>query len=163
MQVLVEGPSRRSSAALTGRTDTMKRVVFDDVEVPATYSVAGGSRRGPLVRLRPGDYVAVQARSSTAAFACWTRAKTNRVRGMQQTALRAIGGQLVTGAECGVGRRGKHESCCSWGGLRQVVEASTATLFCVPLAQTTLREFVAVHGSCVPGEDYSRDGLVWQQ
>ncbi len=54
--VLVEGPSRRSADALTGRTDTNKRVVFDDVAVPLSF----GTQHGPTVRLKPGDYVAVR-------------------------------------------------------------------------------------------------------
>ena len=93
--VLVEGRSRRSPMALTGRTDTFKRVVFEDEAVPATYrpvlpeahrrgaplgawEARGGGGMGssgrssstggdvadpalsPLVRLAPGDYVAVE-------------------------------------------------------------------------------------------------------
>ena len=55
-----------AEAALTGRTDTFKRVVFDDLPVPTTYSGAcssaggGGGTAGPLVRLQPGDYAAVE-------------------------------------------------------------------------------------------------------
>ncbi|KAL4432197.1 hypothetical protein ABPG77_005959 [Micractinium sp. CCAP 211/92] len=59
--VLVEGRSRRSEAALTGRTDTFKRVVFEDLPIPAGYSGSGdGTPDGSLVRLQPGDYVAVE-------------------------------------------------------------------------------------------------------
>ncbi|KAL4421454.1 hypothetical protein ABPG75_010745 [Micractinium tetrahymenae] len=68
--VLVEGRSRRSEAALTGRTDTFKRVVFDDVPIPASYSASSassmrdgsssGASAGPRVRLQPGEYVAVE-------------------------------------------------------------------------------------------------------
>ncbi|PSC68658.1 CDK5 regulatory subunit-associated 1 [Micractinium conductrix] len=83
--VLVEGRSRRSEADLTGRTDTFKRVVFQDAPVPASYAgwaadgaggdpaaaesparsggaLGGGPAAGapPLVRLQPGDYVAVE-------------------------------------------------------------------------------------------------------
>lgn len=119
--VLVEGASRRSPDALTGRTDTFKRVVFDDVAVPSTYqahahalhaghgtAVGGacgegmhGHGHGPdshavhagYVRLQPGDYVAVQ-----------------------------------------------------------VVEGGGGTLRAVPLARTTLMEFVSAHGTAVPLE-----------
>lgn len=76
-QVLVEGASRRSQADLAGRTDTFKRAIWPDVPVPATYapsasspgaptSSTAGAAAGPLVRLRPGDYVAVQVESATA-------------------------------------------------------------------------------------------------
>ena len=66
--VLVEGPSRRDPGALTGRTDTFKRAIFADVDVPAGYAggVHGGGG-GPLVRLRPGDYVAVEVTAATGA------------------------------------------------------------------------------------------------
>ena len=68
--VLVEGRSRRSEAALTGRTDTFKRVVFEDLPVPAGYGGSGGGGgggggSGPLVCLQPGDYVAVQVERAT--------------------------------------------------------------------------------------------------
>lgn len=55
--VLVEGPSKRSEGALTGRTDTFKRVIFDDTAIPARYSDPAGQ---PLVKLSVGDYVAVK-------------------------------------------------------------------------------------------------------
>ena len=61
LQVLVEGFSKKSDAQLSGRTDTMKRVVFDDVAVPATLMGASQSASTQdLVRLKPGDYVAVE-------------------------------------------------------------------------------------------------------
>ena len=40
MQVLVQGPSRRDAAQLTGRTDANERVVFPDVPVPTADSNA---------------------------------------------------------------------------------------------------------------------------
>ena len=39
-QVLVEGPSRRSAAQLTGRTDANERVIFPDVPVPTADTTA---------------------------------------------------------------------------------------------------------------------------
>ena len=63
--VLVEGPSRRSDAQLVGRTDTNKRVILDDVTVPASWQP--GSKAAALVRLKPGDYVAVRITASTMA------------------------------------------------------------------------------------------------
>jgi hypothetical protein len=77
---------------LTGRTDTFKRVVFEDTPMPASYRGHPGSSSAgsPLVRAQPGDYVAVE-----------------------------------------------------------VTEAG-GTLRTRPLARTTLREFVAVHGSAAP-------------
>lgn len=78
--VLVEGRSRRSSDALTGRSDTFKRVVFPDVALPSSYfgatsagwlgsapapeiaAIAEGRESGAqgLARALPGDYVAVE-------------------------------------------------------------------------------------------------------
>ena len=63
--VLVEGPSRRSDVQLVGRTDTNKRVILDDVTVPASWQP--GSKAAALVRLKPGDYVAVRITASTMA------------------------------------------------------------------------------------------------
>ena len=93
-------PAAPAESALTGRTDTFKRVVFDDVPVPASYrfhpstpsgsSSSSSSSEALLVRLQPGDYVAVE------------------------------------------------------------VTAAGGTLHARPLARTTLREFVAAHGSAAP-------------
>ena len=60
--VLVEGKSRRSDKQMTGRTDTFKRAVFDDIQVPSKYKIdiQGKVQNAPLVQLMPGDYVAVQ-------------------------------------------------------------------------------------------------------
>jgi tRNA A37 methylthiotransferase MiaB len=56
--VLVEGPSRRSETVLTGRTDTFKRVVFDDIGVcPSLVGLESDSSR---VNLGIGDYAAVK-------------------------------------------------------------------------------------------------------
>lgn len=60
LQVLVEGFSKRSDSQLSGRTDTMKRAIFDDVPVPAEYTAGGHTE---LVSLKPGDYVAVRVHS----------------------------------------------------------------------------------------------------
>ena len=70
--VLVEGPSRRSPAQLTGRTDANVRVNFPDAPVPASFAGAGAGNplapsAGPLVGLAPGDYVAVRVDASTGA------------------------------------------------------------------------------------------------
>ena len=56
-QVLVEGFSKRSNTQLSGRTDTMKRVVFDDIPVPPAYTAQNNEA---LVHLKPGDYAAVK-------------------------------------------------------------------------------------------------------
>ena len=100
--ILVEGPSRRSSENLTGRTDTFKRVVFPDLAIPGQYynsdhrKFAIASSSGlPAVRAEPGDYVAVQ-----------------------------------------------------------ITDAGGGTLQAVPIARTTLAEFISVHGSAVPLEKY---------
>ena len=39
-QVLVQGPSRKDAAQLTGRTDANERVVFPDVPVPTADTTA---------------------------------------------------------------------------------------------------------------------------
>ena len=66
--MLVEGFSKKSDAQLSGRTDTMKRVVFDDVPVPSNDTA---SLSDELVSLKAGDYVAVKvhACSSGTLFA----------------------------------------------------------------------------------------------
>jgi MiaB/RimO family radical SAM methylthiotransferase len=64
--VLVEGKSRKNENQLTGRTDTFKRVVFEDCPMPFEYtrsSVGGGA--SPTVHAQPGDYVAVQVVEAT--------------------------------------------------------------------------------------------------
>ena len=63
--VLVEGRSKRSEARLAGCSDGGRRVVFDDLPVPAGWADGVGS--GPMVRLQPGEYAAVLATSATAA------------------------------------------------------------------------------------------------
>lgn len=88
--VLVEGPSRRSDTMLTGRTDTFKRVVFDDIEMEASLDV-NDARCGGRVRAGAGDYVAVK-----------------------------------------------------------IVVGGGGTLKGIPVARTSIREFVSVHGSTVP-------------
>ena len=62
VQVLVEGYSKKSDAQLSGRSDTMKRVVFDDVPVPAQLTATSADQ---LVSLKPGDYVAVHVHACT--------------------------------------------------------------------------------------------------
>jgi len=118
--VLVEGPSRRDPEMWTGRTDSFKRVVFDGRDVPAEYFCTGltygisqlQKDRIPsphaaantnsmyntisMVRLKPGDYVAVQ---------------------------------ITEGGGGG-------------------------TLRAVPLARTTLAEFVGQHGTALPLENF---------
>lgn len=51
-----------SMEALTGRTDTNKRVVFPNIPVPTLGNHSG---RTPEVRLQVGDYVAVRVREAT--------------------------------------------------------------------------------------------------
>lgn len=63
LQVLVQGPSKRDAGSLTGRTDTMKRVVFPDVPMAAVYG-NGGEAAAPRVTAQPGDYVAVEVRTA---------------------------------------------------------------------------------------------------
>ena len=60
--MLVEGFSKKSDAQLSGRTDTMKRVVFDDVPVPSHDTATSSDE---LVSLKPGDYVAVKVHACT--------------------------------------------------------------------------------------------------
>ncbi len=64
-QVLVQGPSKRDAACLTGRTDTMKRVVFPDALMPTAYShLQSGVGGDAAVRSQAGDYVAVEVSTS---------------------------------------------------------------------------------------------------
>ena len=58
----MEGFSKKSDAQLSGRTDTMKRVVFDDVPVPSNDTATPSDE---LVSLKPGDYVAVKVHACT--------------------------------------------------------------------------------------------------
>ena len=97
--VLVEGAARRqpeapdAAARLTGRSCRGRRIVFDDVEVAASYAGGGGAPAptSPRVRLQPGDYAAVR-----------------------------------------------------------VTAPALGSLPGVPLARTTLNQFVGVHGTTVP-------------
>lgn len=66
MQALIEGFSKKSNSQLSGRTDTMKRVVLDDVAIPSSLVAAAQGNPGQeLVRLQPGDYVAVEVQACT--------------------------------------------------------------------------------------------------
>lgn len=61
--VLVEGTSKRSDSQITGRTDSFKRVIFDDIDMPDSYSKHSNEMPSASVgmgKARPGDYVAVQ-------------------------------------------------------------------------------------------------------
>eukprot|EP00899_Mesostigma_viride_P021881 jgi/Mesvir1/29695/Mv00929-RA.1 len=72
--VLVEGPSPRDPNKWSGRTCTNKWVAFDKQCVRAGYGPSA-----PMVMLAPGDYVAVQVTSGTAA--------TLQGRGLVRTTL----------------------------------------------------------------------------
>ena len=66
MQVLIEGFSKRSDSQLSGRTDTMKRAIMDDIAIPSSLEAAAQTDScQELVRLQPGDYVAVEVHSCT--------------------------------------------------------------------------------------------------
>lgn len=70
-----------AETALTGRTDTFKRVVFDDLPVPAGYTGGGDSARGggavgPVVRLQPGDYAAVEVTAAGGTLLAQPLART---------------------------------------------------------------------------------------
>jgi tRNA A37 methylthiotransferase MiaB len=65
--VLIEGASRRSPSILTGRTCTGKRVFLDDAKVCPTYGPSQAESWQSAVRMQPGDYVAVEIVSGTAA------------------------------------------------------------------------------------------------
>lgn len=60
----MEGPSKRDASSLTGRTDTMKRVVFPDVPMAEAYgdSSSDAGAGAHLLQAQPGDYVAVEVR-----------------------------------------------------------------------------------------------------
>lgn len=58
--VLVEGPSKRSTSQLTGRTDSFKRVIFDNKKVLKSYGACATQSSPKFVHLEPGDYAAVE-------------------------------------------------------------------------------------------------------
>lgn len=64
LQVLVQGVSKRDAGSLTGRTDTMKRVVFPDAPMAAAYGSSRDVAATTSVHAQPGDYVAVEVRTS---------------------------------------------------------------------------------------------------
>lgn len=110
--VLVQGPSKRDPAWLTGRTDSMKRVVFSDVVLPPSYTLAAS----PV-----GSSSSLQSASSFGG--------DSGRSGISNDGVRAEPGDYVA---------------------VEIVSASAGTLTARPVALTTLREFVAVHGSCNP-------------
>jgi hypothetical protein len=118
--VLVEGPSRRSAACLTGRTDSNKRVVFADEPVP-TELAAARTAASPTVRLQPGDYCAVRTRCGRA---------------------HAVRRCVTTGLRSEVSPR---PLCCLLPRVRAsqvtITGGTMASLAATPLARTTLREF----------------------
>ncbi|BDA45610.1 CDK5 regulatory subunit-associated protein 1 [Coccomyxa sp. Obi] len=65
--VMIEGPSRRSPSVLTGRTCTGKRVFLADDCVCPSYGPSEAKEGKAAVRMRPGDYVAVEIVSATAS------------------------------------------------------------------------------------------------
>ena len=60
MQVLVEGKAQKSDDMWTGKTDTLKRVVFSDAKIPS--SLVQDAHR---VSVKPGDYVVVDITSAS--------------------------------------------------------------------------------------------------
>lgn len=58
--VLVEGVSKRCDKQLTGRTDSFKRVVFDNIKVSESYKNDNDQFMKNQVSLKPGDYAAVE-------------------------------------------------------------------------------------------------------
>ena len=63
--VLIEGPSRRDNAMLTGKTCTGKRVFLPAGSVLANLKSSSG--QGKRVVVQAGDYLAVTITTSTAA------------------------------------------------------------------------------------------------
>jgi len=122
--VLVQGPSKRDAAWLTGRTDTMKRVIFQDTPLPATYA--------PLV-----SPSAASTSGSSSSLYHPLRAHASGSDG-DGSASHAHGGlehvRVQPGDYVAV----------------QVLSATSGTLTATGLAVTTLQQFVVVHGSCNP-------------
>ena len=98
--VLVEGPSRRDDAILTGKTCTGKRVFVQAARVPPSLKLSRGN--GEHVAIQAGDYLAVTITASTAACltatadARTTIAEFVEVHG--STAPEASYAQVATGA-----------------------------------------------------------------
>lgn len=57
----MEGNAQKSDGRLTGRTDTLKRVVFDDIQVRCSLSSPGSEKTS----VKPGDYVTVKIASAS--------------------------------------------------------------------------------------------------
>lgn len=124
--MLVQGPSKRDAARLTGRTDTMKRVVFADLPLPCGYAP-------------------VASQSTAASFnggsnSPWRATTWAQMRPQQiQTQLSCTG----VGAAKVRAQPGDYVAV-------EIAAASAGTLTARALAVTTLQEFVVVHGSCNP-------------
>lgn len=121
----------------------MKRVVFPDVALPEAYSpvahaavatssstfnsLEGGAETGRVIDYGFPHYTAQQLGGSEA----W------------QSAATSIAGRSSCSGNEALAVPGEYVAV-------EVVSASAGTLKARPLALTTLREFVAVHGSCSP-------------
>ena len=65
-----------AAAVLTGRTDTHKRVVFEDAPVASSSHGPSAAGNGPLVRLQPGDYAVVEVTSAGSTLRARALART---------------------------------------------------------------------------------------
>ena len=126
-QVLVQGPSKRDAAWLTGRTDTMKRVVFSDLPLPCGYAPVAS--QSTAARSHGGSS------SSPWRATTWAHLRPQQIP--TQLSCTGIGAAQVRA------QPGDYVAV-------EVTAASAGTLTATALAVTTLQEFVAVHGSCNP-------------
>lgn len=57
----MEGRAHKTDEKFTGRTDTLKRVVFEDAKVPSSLSKTASEK----LSVKPGDYVALKITSAS--------------------------------------------------------------------------------------------------
>lgn len=101
MQVLVEGPARRSPALLTGRTCHNKRVLFAaDAAVSESLAALAIGLPGARTELRAGDYVAVQVeRAGVQSLHARPLARTTAAEFIARFGSTLPGGAALAGGE----------------------------------------------------------------
>ena len=172
MQVLVEGPSRKSSAQLVGKTCTGKRVVLQQAQTSSCYTAAGGS----ITDLQTGSHTDLQIKARPPTLhgswhdshqnsqnQPWARQPTSSADA-QQAWLHQQGRM----AQPSNGAWPPQHSPAIYAGTSnavdiqagqyvavQVTQASGSALLGQPLGVTTLTDFVAVHSSTAGGMNLS--------
>lgn len=136
--VLVQGPSKRDPDWLTGRTDSMKRVVFQNLPLPPAYTRAAafdGAERSigfssdspPSKHLSPRFMPAFYASGDM----------------ISREALQQSSGSRCEGHDYVSAQSGDYVAV-------EILSASAGTLRGRAIALTSLQQFVRIHGSCNP-------------